>query len=475
MLERLRVSPNRRNLMTVSGQPFFWLADTAWTLLCHLKSEEIQFYFENRRSKGFNVIQMCALDPETNADLSNAYGITPFISTHPLQMNPAYFDYLDDVLDMAAAHGLYIALLPTWGQLVTGWTWTGERTDILFDKRNAYDYGRWLGKRYRDRTHIIWVLGGDRHPIHGDSDHRPTWRAMAEGIGAGVTGQTLRWDEAHPAWGDLLMTYHPCFTDAPLNYSSSRWLNDDAWLSLHMIQSGHREHVESYNQIAADYERQPTRPVLDGEPNYEDWAYAVPGGRQYHRDWNVRKRAYWSMLAGACGHTYGHTSIWCMLDPARHIEPGTLSWHGALDRPGANQLIHLRRLIESRPFFDSAPSQQLIMMPSWVVGTLDLHLQARMDAQGRFAFIYTTSGGAVRADLSQFAADRIYGWWFDPRTGGICDAHGAPISTPFIECAAAGIHKFQPPTSGPDNDWVLVLDAAGHDFPHHGQQAEVIS
>lgn len=472
MTESLRVSPNRRYLVTASGQPFFWLADTAWTLLCHLTPAEVRIYFEKRRAQGFNVIQVVALNPETNPDMTNAHGVAPFFSTHPLQLNPAYFDYLDEIIDMAADYGLYIALLPTWGELVTGWTWNGEGTGVMLDESNAYEYGHWLGEHYRERTNIIWVLGGDRHPIHGSVDHRPVWRLMAEGIGQGVTGQALRWDEAHPAWDDPLLTYHTCFTDAPLNYSSSHWLNEDAWLSFHMIQSGHRQHVESYNQIEADYEREPTRPVLDGEPNYEDWIYSIPGGQAAHRDWNVRKRAYWSVLAGACGHTYGHASVWCMLDPARGLKPGTLSWRGALDRPGANQMIHLRRLIESRPFFASIPDQGMISQPSRVVGTLDLRVQARRDMHGRFALIYTTSGGGIQVDLSRFRGDTVYGWWFDPRTGKNCDAHGTPITAPFIMLPTAGIQHFQPPTSGPDNDWMLVLDAAGNLFSPPGQPTE---
>jgi hypothetical protein len=161
-----------------------------------------------------------------------------------------------------------------------------------------------------------------------------------------------------------------------------------------------------------------------------------------------------------------------MLDPARGLDAGVLSWRGALDRPGANQMIHLRRLIESRPFFDTVPDQQLISQPSWVVGTLDMRLQARRDVQGRFALIYSTSGSGIRVDLSRFNGDAVSAWWFEPRTGKNCDAHGAPIATPFIHLPTTGIQHFQPPTSGPDNDWVLVLDTINNNFPPPGQPTE---
>jgi hypothetical protein len=456
-------------LTTTSDKPFFWLADTAWTLLCHLKPAEARLYFEKRRSQGFNVIQMAALDPETNPDLSNALGEIPFVKTHPLELNPDYFTYLDEILDLADQTGLYIAMLPTWGELVTGWTWTGDGIGKHFDTRNAYDYGHWLGTRYRDQSNIIWVLGGDRHPVHGGEDYRPVWRAMAEGIGRGVTGHALHWDTPDPTWKDVLITYHTCFTDSPLIYSSSNWLHADAWLGFNMIQSGHRQQVESYHQICADYDLQPIRPVLDGEANYEDWQFNAGCGEDFHRDWNVRKRAYWSVLAGACGHTYGHTSVWCMLSPERELEPGKLSWRGALDRPGAHQMIHLRRLFESRPVFDAEPDQTPLLGNSWVAGSMNTRLQARVDRQGRFAIVYTTSGGTIPFDLRYLTGNKVWAWWFDPRTGMVCDAHGAPTDHPFYEIPADGIHRFQPPTRGTNNDWVLVLDAAGTEFPAPGQ------
>lgn len=470
MRQPLRVSANRRHLITADGRPFFWLADTAWTLCCYLRREDARFYLQDRRAKGFNVIQLVVLEPEANPDLNNAYGIKPINRTHPLDLNPAFFDYLDEIIDMAAEIGLYIALLPTWGELVVGWNWTGDGYGVLFDAGSAYDHGHFIGARYRDRTNIVWVLGGDRHPVVGADDYRPVWRAMAEGIGSGVTGQPLKWNLPDPAWDEVLITYHPCYTDSPEVYSSSHWLGtDDAWLSFHMIQSGHREHVENYNQIAADYALQPVRPVLDGEPNYEDWPYTSAAGTAYHRAWNVRKRAYWSVLAGACGHTYGHASVWPMRDPARGLEAGQLSWRGALDRPGATHMLHLRRLMESRPIFDAEPDQSLVTGQARVAGTLDIRLQARRDREGRFAIIYTTSGGPIPVDMTRFAGETVAAWWFDPRTGRACDAHGAPVTRPFAAYTTQGTQRFQPPTHGPDNDWLLVLDAAGFDFPVPGQ------
>ena len=52
----MRVSDNRRFLVTWDGRPFFWLADTAWMLFPRLDREEVDKYFEDRAAKQFSVV-----------------------------------------------------------------------------------------------------------------------------------------------------------------------------------------------------------------------------------------------------------------------------------------------------------------------------------------------------------------------------------------------------------------------------------
>jgi len=56
-LPRIRVSANRRFLMTEHGEPFFWLGDTAWELFHRLSLPEAEHYLDVRRQQGFNLIQ----------------------------------------------------------------------------------------------------------------------------------------------------------------------------------------------------------------------------------------------------------------------------------------------------------------------------------------------------------------------------------------------------------------------------------
>ena len=73
-LPRITVSENRRFLQTEGGAPFFWLGDTAWELFHRLTREEAERFLENRRRKGFNVIQAVALAEFDGIRTPNVYG-----------------------------------------------------------------------------------------------------------------------------------------------------------------------------------------------------------------------------------------------------------------------------------------------------------------------------------------------------------------------------------------------------------------
>src|ERR1700753_1988268 len=70
-LPRLRVSADKHYLVTEKGDPFFWLGDTGWLLLTHLTREQSEQYLEDRRQKGFNVIQVMVVHGLTD---TNVYG-----------------------------------------------------------------------------------------------------------------------------------------------------------------------------------------------------------------------------------------------------------------------------------------------------------------------------------------------------------------------------------------------------------------
>src|SRR5688572_6612345 len=79
----LKLSENKRYLMTGDGQPFFWLGDTAWELFHRLNREDADRYLQNRAGKGFTVIQAVALAELDGLNDPNPYGHRPLLGHDP--------------------------------------------------------------------------------------------------------------------------------------------------------------------------------------------------------------------------------------------------------------------------------------------------------------------------------------------------------------------------------------------------------
>jgi len=422
----LRPSDDGRFLVHDDGTPFFYLADTGWTLLQRLDRGETERYLRDRAGKGLNAIQVMGISEFDGLTVPNRYGDLPLTDLDPTRPNDAYFQHVDWVLDTAEGLGLWLALLPTWADKVGPRLWGTD--PVVFTPENAGAYGAYLGERYRGQR-VIWVLGGDRNPT--EPGHVLTWRAMAEGL---VRGNG----------GPLLMSFHPQGRS-----SSADFVHDEPWLGCNMIQSGHHQRdYPNYALIEAAYGRQPAKPCLDGEPCYEDHPVNWRPELGYFDAWDARKAAYWAVFAGACGHTYGANGVfqfWRGGDPGKF--GARTPWEAGLDLAGAGQMRHLRALIESRPMLTRVPDQALLATPA---GEGADHLRATRAADGSYAFVYTPAGRPPAVDLAKLGGAAAAAW-FDPRTGATVDADRP---------AGGREATYRPPTSGPGQDWVLILDAA---------------
>ena len=170
-MQRLKISDNQRYLIHADETSFFYLGDTAWELFHRLDREEIDYYLQTRADQGYTVIQAVALAEFGGLTEPNPYGETPLRGNDPAQPNEAYFEHVDWAINRAEALGLYVALLPTWGDK---WNRAWGEGPEIFTPENARVYGEFLGRRYQDKP-IIWVLGGDR-AIESDA-HLAIYRA----------------------------------------------------------------------------------------------------------------------------------------------------------------------------------------------------------------------------------------------------------------------------------------------------------
>jgi hypothetical protein len=438
---RVVVHDQGHYLAQEDGRPFFYLADTAW-MLFRVEREGVDIYLEDRAARGFTVIQASLLTLEWWEDTRNDYGDLPFPEGREfLELDEAYWRHVDYVVQRAGELDLHLALVPAWAKRYA--------EDGSLTPSKAMTYGNLLAERYADQDHIIWALGGD-NPADQPRTQR-IWRQLARAITAGSAGEN--------DYSRTLMTYHP----SP-NPGSSEWFHEDPWLDFNMIQTGHLHSRTNYQDIAHDYALMPPKPALDGEPSYEGSEPGCPQCRLVTPE-VIRRQAYWALFAGAHGLSYGHDSIWPMWEPG--LETDRLgerpSWKAVLDAPGALQIQHARRLIESRsylpasespaPYFNRMPDQSLVVSDP---GTGIRRVQASRDAAGSYAFVYLPVSRSVTVDLSAITGEAVQVWWFNPRNGQ---------SDELGEYSTSGPRSFEPPT---EDDWVLVLDAAEAGYPPPG-------
>ena len=443
---RLQVNGNHHFLVKEDGQPFFYLGDTAWELFHRLNREEATRYLEDRARKGFTVIQAVALAELDGLNAPNPYGYMPLTDNDPTK--PAvregpendYWDHVDFIVDKAEQLGLFIGFLPTWGDK---WNKKWGKGPEIFTPQNAALYGEWLGRRYRGKP-IIWILGGDR-PVESDSQ-KEILRAMAQGLRRGDAGEHL-------------ITLHPTG-----GTGSAEWFHEEEWLDFNMRQNGHGAEFERYASTRSDYDRVPVKPVIDGEPLYEDHPVSFkPGELGYSVAADVRSPLYWDLFSGAFGHTYGNHAVWQMWQPGREPVNGPLMpWYEAIDQPGAGQMKFGRQLIESRPFLTRAPDDAILVasrVKASVPGAGRARFVATRDEEGSYAMIYAPVGRRFSVHMDRIGGERVKAWWFNPRNG----------SAKLIgEFANTGEREFAPPDPGEHLDWVLVLDDASKGYPPPG-------
>jgi hypothetical protein len=153
-----------------------------------------------------------------------------------------------------------------------------------------------------------------------------------------------------------------------------------------------------------------------------------------------------------------------MYAPGRNpINRPLMSWAEALEQPGAAQMRHGRKLMESRPFLTRIPDDSLIV-PSSVLSAMPgagrYRFVATRDANGSYAMVYAPVGRPFLVDVAKLSGNTLAGWWFNPRTGQ---------TTRAGEYERKGQLRFVPPDSGEMLDWVLVLDDKAKNYPPPGQ------
>ena len=432
ILPELKISTNHR-FFRADDKPFFWMGDTGWLLFSKLNREDAEKYLETRRKQGFNVIQVMVLHSLSETDFYGDSALNHRNITNPKIADANspnnYWNNIDWVVKKAEEKGIYIALVPVWGSVVKA---------AHINQNQAKAYATFLANRYKSYSNVIWMNGGD---IPG-SDSIKVWNTI------GNTIHSI--DPAH------LITFHPRGRT-----QSSIWFNNEPWLSFNSFQSGHRNYSQdtskndfhygedNWRYVQSDYNKTPIKPTLDAEPSYEKIPYGLHDiTLPRWTDADVRRYGYWSVFAGACGYTYGNNDVMQMHNPKdKGSAYGSKDyWYKSINDPGAQQMMYLKKLMLSRPYFERVPAQSLI------AANQGEKYNRLIATRGKnYAFIYTYTGRDMEINTGQLPGNKIKASWYNPRDG---------IVTAIGTFNKLKIAKFNPPGKPANgNDWVLILDA----------------
>jgi hypothetical protein len=426
----LRVGPTKRYLVDRQGRPFLIVGDAPQSLIVNASLRDAETYFANRAARGFNslwVNLLCKRYTGGRPDGTTYDGIAPFTTPGDLSTpNEEYFRRADAIIRMAGSYGITVFLDPIE---------TGGWLDVLRQNgvRKDFEYGRWIGKRYRSFPNIVWFNGND---LQG-------WRDKANDAVALAVARGIRATDPHHIQTVEL--------DAPT--SGSR--DDASWTPIIGLDAAYT-YYPTYAQVLKEYTRPDFVPTFLVEAHYEF---------EHARPKTLRRQEYWSLLSGAAGQLYGSRHTW-RFDPMRLVSNkygwrATLGWRNTLDSTGVVEFEYVTKLFAPRPWFRLVPDQRHRLVTSGV-GTFATrghpddsdYATAAHTPDGKLGIVYLPTRRTITVDLRRLRPN-VDAHWYDPTTGRFVAIGGSPFPN-------TDERSFTPPATNAsgDDDWVLVLTAA---------------
>ena len=418
-MQKLKIADGNRFLVKEDDSPFVWIGETNW-FFAQLPPETIDSILDKRSKQGFTIMFVSC-----RQNLYNGEGTGPV--SNP---NEKWWSYLDEYITKCEKRNLYVGItLGWWGKAMSN------------PKEDLYDYGKWVGNRYRDRNNIIWLtLGEAGSHLRKGTIPDEKLDVLIKGIREGDTGNKLLTVHADYQRGTSLSN------DGDIsdfnNWQTSQWCcrsdlprkDDRTWTV--------------WEAMAYDYSKLydgKHKPTLDSEAWYEN-NKDFCGATAFH----IRRRAYFTIFAGAFGHTYGAGGIWDGLVSGDSCSGSALE---ALEYPGAEDMGHLSGFLHGmgENLLKLRPDQDLIERGN--TESYDTHIQATMARDGSFALIYSASDSPYSVNMEKLAGGQaLSAIWYNPRDNKFQPFNGSGISGLVYSM------EFDPPGRfGPGNDWVLIL------------------
>jgi hypothetical protein len=453
-LSRLQIDThNPRHFADTLGNPVLLIGDSPQNLPQKLTIAQMRTYFADCQSKGINLcwvcidgqptdkaVDMAPIDKKGNPEFTSGGIPDNWDVSH---VNPVYFSQtIDSILILAENYGIYINLMP-----MSQCYWSSANISANSPQK-CFNYGVWLGNRYKKQRNILWIFGNDNL----DSSRQCP---IARGI--------LSTGDNH------LMSIHV--------YNPKIWgpdPNDDArgesgnffkhlpnstmcWVTYNNLYSD----MQVFNQthfIYNEYMKTDIMPILMTEGPYQklsdyNWQVAT---NQVERSLNYRVA-----LGGGFGGAYTYGCDW--------LQKPTTPWDKYLNRGARPHIKFFSDLFKKRPWWNLKPDWTRAFLTATTLSggseiENDNYTMATYDTvNGQLGIVYCTAIQTVTIDLSKMS-EPVNVRWYDPTTGNYININGSPFTN-------IGSHQFTTPamshaeintddSAETSNDWVLVVEVA---------------
>lgn len=412
----LKWSNNKRYFTDEAGNPFLYHAETGWQIFAKLTTGEALEYLKARQAQGFNTIQtQIATTPED----VNRYNQCPFHNNNDFsQPNEAYYDHVANIISKADSLGLLMVVSAPWLDCCRGgFGMSAEKPYQKNGPEKSCQYGKYLGSKFKQFKNMMWIVGGDNDP----GADRLSIEQLATGIKETAPHQ--------------LICYHAATT-----HSSTDLFQYAPWLGFSMVYTYWRgkgplwlpsdQVPEVYEVCLKEYNKSDRMPFILGEAQYEG-----SSGNDAGTPDQIRRQAYWTLLSGGAGHTYG-SEIYSFPD----------NWREILKNPGAKQMQYFIQFFSGLPWWELAPDQrhQFVVKGYGGYGKLN-YITTAVTGDKKLAVCYMTSRQTITVDLTKMEGSTVEAAWFNPREGTMTQAG---------KFNKKAMQDFTPPATG---DWILII------------------
>ncbi len=416
------VSPDGRHFLDQYGKPILVRGDSPWSMMTDLSPAQAELWFTNRQRHGFNAAIVSLIGSTGNGgpsdDGTTFDGLQPFVDGNVLRWAEPYWQRMDSYLDMARRNGITIFLYP-----IDGWNIGHSFKPASIEQCQAY--GSQVAERFRRFPNIMWMSGGDYFPASHDpasgSDVDHCIDAMMRGIR--MAG------DARPF--SIQLGY-----EKSISSDNPYWAARVNWNFIYTYYPTYRAVIEAYS-------RQPVKPALFGEANYE--RENNQSNTPTTTDQTLRQQLLWALTSGSPGDFYG-SDDW-------EFHRG---WESRLNTPAVTQISRLRTLFSELHWAELVPDTESRLVTEGRGEEitddrpLDVlqndYVTAARTPDGRQAVVYLPQHRTITVDRDALGRGAT-ATWTDPTTG---QQHDVPLADRYTSPGtnAAG-----------GTDWLLIFHA----------------